>query len=117
MTKLTVPAAAARPGPPLSPILGQAQVKVADFVTQFNSLTAEYIPGVPLGVRVTKAGQKFTLRVRPPAVVVLLWGCAIGRVVNRVDLWGCTYFRYACVTPAGVTTTLGTLKSAKLTVR
>jgi len=118
MTKLVVPAGLARPGPPLSPILGQAQIKVADFVTQFNALTVEYAPGVPLPTVVVKtSATKFTLQVATPTVATLLWGTTVGRTVSRVDLWGIVLFRYGRVTPAAVVTVLGTLKSTRLTAR
>lgn len=118
MTKLIAPAGTARPGPPLSPILGQAQIKVADFVTQFNAATAGYTPGFPLGCRVTRVGgTKFTLVVRPPAVALLLIGVASGRVLARADLWDCLRFRWGGVTPTVVATGLGTAKSLGLQVR
>jgi len=118
LVKLVVPAGLARSGPPLSPILGQAQIKVIDFVTQFNAVTAEFTPGVPLPVVVVKtAATKFTLQVAPPTVSTLLWGVTTARTVSRVDLWGVIEFRYGRVTPAVTVTVLGTLKSTRLTAR
>lgn len=53
--KFTLPAGEALSQPPLSAILGQAQINAADFCKHFNSLsTVFYYPGVLINVSVTK---------------------------------------------------------------
>ena len=117
MIRLQVPAQQAKPGPPLSPVLGQHQVKVADFVTDFNRASAGWTPGVPLGVQIQKQGSKFTLRVSPPGVGLLLRGLSSGRKISRTDLWGVVQFRFGKVEVISTRTVLGTLQSLGLKVR
>src|SRR6185312_7727877 len=63
-----VPAAEAKPGPPLAPILGQHQVNLIEFCKEFNKLSLNYINGVPLMVKVLKReSNKFSLNIRPPS--------------------------------------------------
>lgn len=116
MTRLVAPAGLARPGPPLSPVLGQAQIKVADFVTRFNLATQSYTPGTPVGARVTREGTGFHLLVVPPTWGLLFRGVTRAGGVTRRDLWGCLRFR-GVTTPAAAATALGTLKSLGLQVR
>ena len=116
MIRLKVPAQQAKPGPPLSPILGQHQVKVAEFVTEFNKLSAGWTPGVPLGVQIQKQGTKFTLRVAPPGVGLLVRSSSRGGFLAREDLWGVVLFRFGRAEPHLVKTVLGTLKSFALRV-
>lgn len=113
--RLQVPAQQAKPGPPLSPVLGQHQIKVAEFVTEFNRQSAGWTPGVPLGVALQKQGSKFTLRVAPPAVGLLLRGFPPGGVPRR-HLWGVLSFRFEKPTPHHLRTLLGTLRSLDLRV-
>jgi len=73
LTRLTAPAGEARPGAPLTPILGQQQIKPADFIAEFHRLSVGYTPGVPLGCRIYKTGaNKFTLRWPPPLGLLFL---------------------------------------------
>ena len=116
MIRLQVPPQHAKPGPPLSPVLGQHQIKVAEFVTEFNRQSAGWTPGVPLGVLVHKQGSKFTLRVAPPAFGLLLRGFPPGGIPRR-HLWGVLLFRFGSPTPRQARTLLGTLKSLALRVR
>jgi ribosomal protein L11 len=107
--RLVVPAALARPGPPLSPVLGQHAVKVADFVAEFNRVTAGFTPGVPVVTRVTKLpGNKFVLRVTGPTAYSLLRG-ARRNPPGLYDVVRVT----GSVTPARARTVLGTLRSTR----
>ncbi len=109
MIRLVVPAASARPGPPLSPVLGQHAVKVADFVAEFNRTTAGVTPGVPLGVRLVKLpANKFVLRIAPVATGVVLRGAPR----TRPGLYDVARVRGA-TTPAAVRTLLGTARSTR----
>jgi ribosomal protein L11 len=111
LTRLTAPAGEARPGAPLTPILGQQQIKPADFITEFHRLSTGYTPGLPLGCRLYKTGpNKFTLRVAPPALTILLTSAAVSKVVDRNDLYHLAHYR-GMAYPAGVSTLLGTLTS------
>ena len=116
MIRLKVPAQQAKPGPPLSPVLGQHQIKVAEFVTEFNRQSVGWTPGVPLGVVINKKGSKFTLRVSPPTFGLLLRGFPPGGL-TRGGLWGVLCFRFGNPTPHHFRTLLGTLKSLGLLVR
>ena len=116
MIRLRVPSQQAKPGPPLSPVLGQHQIKVAEFVAEFNRQSAGWAPGVPLGVTVQKTGTKFTLRVGVPTFSVLFRGFS-PRGVSRETLWAAAVFRFGEPTPRHVRTLLGTLRSLGLRVR
>lgn len=107
--RLRVPAQSARPGPPLSPVLGQHQIKPAEFVTQFNNSTGGFTSGTPLGVRIHKVGPTWSLQVLPPGVATALGGSkATG--LHRSDLWAyLVHFRGA--TPREARTLFGTLRS------
>ena len=111
ITRLTAPAGEARPGAPLTPILGQQQIKPADFIAEFHRLSVGYTPGVPLGCRLHKLGpNKFTLRVCPPTWTTLFTSVATARVVPRVDLYHLASYRGGA-TPGRVRSALGTLRS------
>lgn len=110
LTRLTAPAGEARPGAPLTPILGQQQIKPADFIAEFHRLSVGYTPGLPLGCRLHKVGTKFTLRVAPPSWTVLATSAATGRTLRREDLYHLAHYR-GMATPRGVATVLGTLRS------
>lgn len=109
VVRLRVPAQTAKPGPPLSPVLGQHQIKVAEFVTQFNLASTGFTPGTPVGVRIYKTGQTWTLQVCPPGAVTSLGGVRQGGKINILDLWASLSSRRH--TPQEVRTLLGTLKS------
>jgi hypothetical protein len=114
MIRIRVPAQQAKPGPPLSPVLGQHQIKVAEFVTQFNAASAGWSPGTPLGVRIHKEGTRWSLKVVPPPQVVLLGGLVQSGLVPREDLWASLGGN---PTPGEVVTLLGTLRSLGWGVR
>ena len=100
----------------MSPVLGQAAVKVADFVTEFNKVTAGWTPGVPLRVRLTKlSATKFTFVVSPPPAVHLVGSVRVGRRVGRTALWDVLLARDG-TTPAAAAALLGTLRSTGWTV-
>jgi hypothetical protein len=115
MIRIRVPAQQAKPGPPLSPVLGQHQIKVAEFVTQFNAASGGWAPGTPLGVRIYKDGTRWTLKVLPPPPVVFLGGLVTpGGVISREDLWASLGSN---PTPTRVITLFGTLRSLGWTVQ
>lgn len=119
MIKLFAPAQQAKAGPPLSPILGQHQIKVAEFVTRFNEATSMYTPGTPLGVRILKINTtQWNLQVLPPRPGTLVKSLQLstpGLKVDRKDLWGVLNFynlhQTGEHTPQEVRILLGTLKS------
>lgn len=84
----------ARPGPPLSPILGQLQLKVNDFITEFNRLTTNYVgcDGLILTCRLTKLNQpqKFTLSIRGPTFFSLWY--SLDRQTSKTILYDSYYF-------------------------
>jgi hypothetical protein len=114
MIRIRVPAQQAKPGPPLSPVLGQHQIKVAEFVTQFNTASASWTPGTPLGVRIHKEGTRWTLVVTPPPAVIYLGGLLQAGVLPREDIWVALGGN---PTPTQVATLFGTLKSIGWGVR
>lgn len=120
MFRLVAPAKQARPGPPLAPILGQHQIKVADFITEFNRQTAHYVEGVPLGCRITKLPGvgKFTLLVTPPSWSTLLFSLDQGGWVDRIALYTALYYRLGRrPDPADLSTVLGAVRSCRLQLR
>ena len=104
MIRFTAPAQQAKPGPPLSPILGQHGIKPAEFIIRFNTASLGYTPGVPLRVQILKTGTTWALTVKPPTRTVHLRGR--GPRVDRPGLWA-----LSGGTPQGVRTLFGTLKS------
>lgn len=110
MIRIRVPAQQAKPGPPLSPVLGQHQIKVAEFVNQFNIASASWAPGTPLGVRIYKEGTRWSLKVLPPPPVVLLGGLVRFGFVTREDIWAVLGGN---PTPRDVNTLFGTLRSLR----
>lgn len=93
--RLVVPAHQARPGAPLAPVLGQIQIKVQDFILEFNKQCAPYEEEIPLPCRVIRHPQpnKFSLEVMPPTFFTLLWGQSRGGRLSVVDLNDCFLFR------------------------
>ena len=51
--KLTVPAAAANPSPPIGPALGQRGLNIAEFCKRFNADTGGFEPGTPIPTVIT----------------------------------------------------------------
>lgn len=117
MIRLIALAQQAKPGPPLSPILGQHAIKPAEFITQFNTASRGYTPGTPVGVRITKSGPtKWTLKVCPPTRTVLLRRTT--PQVGRTELWAILlYYSTGEVTPQAARTLFGTLQSLTYQVR
>lgn len=123
MFRLTALAKLAKPGPPLAPILGQQQIKVVDFLNDFNRATTHLIEGIPLGCRIKKLPGigKFTLKVCPPSYTVLLFSVANSkRQIDPIDLYKVAYLRIkgepfkAGLNPALFKTILGTMRSCRL---
>ena len=51
--KLQIPAGKANPSPPVGPALGQRGLNIMSFVKEFNALTAQMEPGMPVPVVIT----------------------------------------------------------------
>jgi hypothetical protein len=65
--KLEVPAGAARPGPPIGPVLGQHQLNTAEFCKEFNKLTDKMEQGTNIPVLIFKKADKtFDIKLKAP---------------------------------------------------
>ena len=70
--KVQAPGGKATPAPPIGPALGQHNVNIGQFVSQFNERTREY-NGMTLPVEITVYEDKsFTFIVKSPPAAVLL---------------------------------------------
>ena len=70
--KLQAPGGQATPAPPIGPALGQHNVNIGQFVSQFNERTREY-NGMPLPVVITVYGDRtFDFIVKSPPAAALL---------------------------------------------
>ena len=71
--KLQVPAAEAKPSPPVGPALGQHGVNIMEFCKAFNAETQSLESGLPIPVVITVYSDKsFTyIKKTPPASVLL----------------------------------------------
>ena len=70
--KLQAPGGQATPAPPIGPALGQHNVNIGQFVSQFNEATREY-NGMPLPVVITVyTDRTFTFVVKSPPAAALL---------------------------------------------
>ena len=70
--KLQIPAGQANPSPPIGPALGQHNVNIGQFVSQFNERTREYA-GTPIPVEITVYGDRtFTFITKSPPAAALL---------------------------------------------
>jgi len=119
MYKLICPANEAKPGQPLSPALGQIQIKVQDFITEFNKQALDYQNGLPMNCRIKKLPQptKFDLYVLPPSWWQLTWGLSEDRQLSLSQFYDCFLYRYQRFpTPIEVKTVLTSLKSARLKI-
>lgn len=119
MYKIIVQAANARPGAPLAPVLGQIQIKVQDFITDFNRQSSDYAEGLPLQCRIEKLPQptRFTLQVLPPSWGTLLWGVSVRNRLQPAELYDCFIYRYGRPpTPFEVRLVLGTVKACRLRI-
>jgi len=70
--KLQAAGGKATPAPPIGPALGQHNVNIGQFVSQFNERTKEY-DGTPIPVEITVYGDKtFTFICKSPPASALL---------------------------------------------
>jgi len=70
--KLQAPGGQATPAPPIGPALGQHNVNIGQFVSQFNERTREY-NGIPIPVVITVYGDRtFTFITKSPPAAALL---------------------------------------------
>jgi len=71
--KLTVPAGAANPAPPIGPALGAKGVNIAEFCKQFNDATKDMEKNTPLPVVITVyADRSFEFITKLPPVSYLI---------------------------------------------
>lgn len=71
--KLQVPAADAKPSPPVGPALGQHGVNIMEFCKAFNAQTQEFDKGMPIPVVISVYKDKsFTFVTKTPPASVLL---------------------------------------------
>src|SRR5271170_5315944 len=56
--KLQIPAGKANPSPPVGPALGQRGLNIMAFCKEFNALTANMEPGMPVPVVITAFGDR-----------------------------------------------------------
>ncbi|GAB4848376.1 hypothetical protein Ancab_003071 [Ancistrocladus abbreviatus] len=67
--RLTVPAGAARPAPPVGPALGQYRLNLMAFCKDFNARTQKYKPETPMAVTITAyKDNTFDFVVKSPSV-------------------------------------------------
>ena len=72
MIKLQAPGGEATPAPPIGPALGQHNVNIGQFVSQFNERTKEY-NGTPIPVEIYIYGDRtFTFITKSPPAAALL---------------------------------------------
>ena len=65
--KLQIPAGKANPSPPVGPALGQRGLNIMAFVKEFNAVTAQMEPGIPVPVVITAYGDRtFTFIMKTP---------------------------------------------------
>ncbi len=65
--KLQIPAGKANPSPPVGPALGQRGLNIMAFVKEFNAVTAQMEPGMPIPVVITAFGDRtFTFITKTP---------------------------------------------------
>ena len=62
----TIKAGGATTGPPLGPVLGQRGLPLTKFVDEFNGMTKEIKPGIPLPTRIHIDGKKFSIEILEP---------------------------------------------------
>jgi len=76
--KLQIAAGKATPAPPVGPALGQAQVNIPQFISQFNEATKDKIGYIVPVVITTYDDRTFTFVVKtPPASDLLKKACGI----------------------------------------
>jgi large subunit ribosomal protein L11 len=65
--KLQIPAGKANPSPPVGPALGQRGLNIMNFVKEFNAVTQNMEPGMPIPVVITAyADRTFTFITKTP---------------------------------------------------
>jgi large subunit ribosomal protein L11 len=65
--KLTVPAGAANPSPPIGPALGQRGLNIMEFCKAFNAATQTFEQGTPIPTVITAFGDRtFTFVTKTP---------------------------------------------------
>ena len=65
--KLQVPAGKANPSPPIGPALGQRGLNIMNFVKEFNAVTQNMEPGMPVPVVITAfADRSFSFITKTP---------------------------------------------------
>jgi large subunit ribosomal protein L11 len=65
--KLTVPAGAANPSPPIGPALGQRGLNIMEFCKAFNAATQNFDQGTPIPTVITAyADRTFTFATKTP---------------------------------------------------
>ena len=65
--KLQIPAGKANPSPPVGPALGQRGLNIMNFVKEFNAVTQNMEPGMPIPVVITAYGDRsFTFITKTP---------------------------------------------------
>src|SRR5579863_3550531 len=65
--KLQIPAGKANPSPPVGPALGQRGLNIMNFVKEFNAVTQNMEPGMPVPVVITAFGDRsFTFITKTP---------------------------------------------------
>ena len=65
--KLQIPSGKANPSPPVGPALGQRGLNIMAFVKEFNAVTQNMEPGIPLPVVITAyADRSFTFITKTP---------------------------------------------------
>jgi large subunit ribosomal protein L11 len=70
--KLQAPGGQATPAPPIGPALGQHNVNIGQFVSQFNEQTRD-LNGMPVPVVITVYGDRtFSFQVKSPPAAALL---------------------------------------------
>ena len=59
-------------GPPLGPMLGERGLPIAKFVADFNNLTKDYKPGIPIPTKIHVDGKKYTIQLLEPDLPFLI---------------------------------------------
>ena len=79
--KLTVPAGAANPSPPIGPALGQRGLNIMEFCKAFNAATQNFDQGTPIPSIITAyVDRSFTFKIKtPPAAWLILKEAQIGK--------------------------------------
>jgi large subunit ribosomal protein L11 len=84
--KLQIPAGKANPSPPVGPALGQRGLNIMQFCKEFNAVTQQMEPGMPVPVVITAfADRTFTFITKtPPNTYFLLKAAKISKGSSTV---------------------------------